>query len=338
MDLEERVRRYASEVTGGGPLLLTASVERFEAGNRHAVYRVSSGDIEDATGAVVVRVSLSDAPAERAQAEREAMVLKRLGGAGAPSLYDFQAESRWFRAPAMCMQFVDGDQRELSHAGTDDVERLGAVVASIHNVSIDDFAPSFGGATTLATYVDERLALTAAYRPRLRNPLPPSAASRVEHAFALVEGTSGLARREACFRSDDGLVLLHGDVADGNILWASEPVLIDWEYTRLGDPADEVAYIFGQHGLTVTQREAFWAGYRRATDQAKVDHMVERASWWEPVLLLGSALWWLERWSRSANAEDAAVVDPFAPKPPSYYLDQATRRLDRFDGAITKSL
>jgi thiamine kinase-like enzyme len=115
-------------------------------------------------------------------------------------------------------------------------------------------------------------------------------------------------------------------------------VLIDWEYARLGDPADEVAYIFGQHGLSAAQRAAFWAGYGRATAHPRLEHLVARAEWWEPVLLLGSALWWLERWSRRAAADDVSGVDPSAPKPPRYYLDEAIRRLDRFDDALADRL
>ena len=137
------------------------------------------------------------------------------------------------------------------------------------------------------------------------------------------------------FGTDDRLALLHGDVAGGNILWAPHPVLIDWEYARLGDPADEVAYIFGQHGLNAAQRAAFWRGYQQRTpSQERLQHLVHRASWWEPGTLLGSALWWLERWSRRVDADAAGgVVDPSAPKPASYYLERAILRLDRFDRA-----
>lgn len=62
----------------------------------------------------------------------------------------------------------------------------------------------------------------------------------------------------------------------------------------------------------------------------------ERVRWWEPVLLLGSALWWLERWSWRTAAAGAGRVDPSAPKAPDYYLDHALRRLDRFDAALRR--
>jgi thiamine kinase-like enzyme len=133
-------------------------------------------------------------------------------------------------------------------------------------------------------------------------------------------------------------VLLHGDPGAGNIIWTPQPVLIDWEYARLGDPADEIAYIFGQHGLAASQREAFWRGYRTRPDPRRhLEHVVDRVRSWEPLTLLGSALWWLERWSRRADADATGDVDPSAAKAPTYYLDHATRRLNRLEELLAAS-
>ena len=57
------------------------------------------------------------------------------------------------------------------------------------------------------------------------------------------------------FEAGETLALLHGDIGPGNVLWGPDPVLIDWEYTRLGDPADEIAYLFDQNALTEPQRQ-----------------------------------------------------------------------------------
>ena len=43
-------------------------------------------------------------------------------------------------------------------------------------------------------------------------------------------------------------VLVLPEPAD--LLWDAEPILIDWEYARLGDPADEIAYTFTQNALS----------------------------------------------------------------------------------------
>lgn len=333
MDLDDKVRVYASHVLGDPA---NTTVMRFESGDRHAVYRVSYYDDIGVVKDVVVRVATLDEPTERVQAELEAAVLEMLQGISAPRLYDFRTASPWFGAPAMCMEFVKGEQRDVAAAPLEDLERLGAVVASVHNLPVDDVADRFGGGRTLTDYVEERLQVNSSYLARLQGRLHRSVWSRVERDFALVDASSGRAGPGGCFGADDRLVLLHGDVTSTNILWSPEPVLIDWEYARLGDPADEVAYVFGQHGLTAPQRAAFWAGYRGATKHPRPDYVVERVRWWEPVLLLGSALWWLERWSRRADADAAGHVDASAPRPLAYYLDHATRRLDRFDEAVER--
>jgi thiamine kinase-like enzyme len=138
------------------------------------------------------------------------------------------------------------------------------------------------------------------------------------------------------FTTDETLVLLHGDIAPGNILWGPDPLLIDWEYTRPGDPADDVAYLFDQSDLGAVQREAFWRGYRESlTGQLWLAHVTDRVSWWEPVTLLGSALWWVERWIRRTQAA-MGKVDPEVPREPGYYFDHIIRRLDRLDKLLTR--
>jgi thiamine kinase-like enzyme len=139
------------------------------------------------------------------------------------------------------------------------------------------------------------------------------------------------------FRTGESLVLLHGDPAGDNILWAAaDPVLIDWEYSRLGDPADEVAYLFDQNDLAAHQREAFWHGYREGGSVPWSSDLVERATWWEPATLLGSTLWWVERLVRRADAEAADVLDPAVSRELDYYFDRVVRRLDRLDRLLAR--
>ena len=44
--------------------------------------------------------------------------------------------------------------------------------------------------------------------------------------------------------ASEPLVLLHGDPWSGNVVWgAAGPVLVDWEYARLGERAEDLAYL-----------------------------------------------------------------------------------------------
>ncbi|MEO6350050.1 MAG: phosphotransferase [Candidatus Limnocylindrales bacterium] len=168
--------------------------------------------------------------------------------------------------------------------------------------------------------------------PWARDPLPAWLRARLRHAADAI-GSGWDTRRDAeSFRTDETLALLHGDIALGNVLWGPNPVLIDWEYARLGDPSDEIAYLFDQNGLAAPQRDAFWRGYRaRISSEARLAPVIERVNWWEPLTLLGSTLWWVERWVRRADADAAGSIDPAVPREAGYYLDQVVRRLDRLE-------
>jgi aminoglycoside phosphotransferase (APT) family kinase protein len=302
------VRDYASEVMRCSPERIT-SVKRFEDGNRHAVSKVSYRDTADVARHVVVRVAYT---ADCAQPAREAAVLEQVGGVAAPRLYDFRCTSPWFDTPAMCMEFSPGRQAEMSSATLTEIERLGSVVAWVH-------AQPTGATGDLSSYAQGRLRSILSTLVWARDPLPEALQAR------LAKAADALATSFDGFEAGEPLALLHGDIAAGNVLWGDRgPVLIDWEYTRLGDPADEIAYLFDQNALSEPQRQAFWDGYR-AGPQIR-----GRVAWWEPVTLLGSTLWWVERWVRRAAA------DPAVPREPGYYFDHVMRRLERLEKLIAR--
>jgi aminoglycoside phosphotransferase (APT) family kinase protein len=66
------------------------------------------------------------------------------------------------------------------------------------------------------------------------------------------------------------LSLVHGDFQPGNILVAEgrPPVVIDWEFTRIGDPREDIGYYSGSplpDSLYTIDPEAFLAEYRELT-------------------------------------------------------------------------
>ncbi|MFN2588223.1 MAG: phosphotransferase [Actinomycetota bacterium] len=328
------VRGYASHTVGCPPDHVTA-VSRFEHGNRHAVYKVSYLDATSGAKHVVVRVSYSGDLADCAQAEREARVLKQVDGVAAPLLYDFSATSAWFETPAMCMAFVRGDPRELSSVPPAGLERLGSAVGWVHGRPVDDVAAGLTTADDIASYAEGRLQSITSRLTWVRDRLPAPIQARVTVAAGLLVRSLEEWRDAESFRTAEPLALLHGDIGPGNILWGPDPVLIDWEYTRLGDPADEIAYTFDQNGLAPPHRDAFWRGYRESIrGLPQLAEVADRVTWWEPVTLLGSALWWVERWVRRIDADVAGKVDPAVPREQGYYRDHVVRRLDRLDDLI----
>ncbi len=255
----------------------------------------------------------------------------QVGGRAAPLLYDFRLTSPWFDTPTMCMQFVPGRQQDLNTASTAQIARLGSILGWVHARPTEDLVPVLSTSGSITSYAEDRLRSMLSGLAWAREPLPASIRARLNAAADVVARGLDARRMAGSFRTGNSLVLLHGDPVGENIVWTPDPVLIDWEYARLGDPADEIAYLFDQNGLTAQQREACWRGYGHGSSDARLSDVADRVSWWEPTTLLGSTLWWVERWVRRCDAEAAGVVDPAVSRERDYYFDRLIRRLDRLD-------
>jgi aminoglycoside phosphotransferase (APT) family kinase protein len=336
MQAGRAVRGYVGAVMHDCPPDRITAVTELAAGENHAVFRVSyvgpPGDARD----VVVRIATSEYASDCPTAEREATALRKAGGFGAPQLYDFRCESAWFDRPVMCMQFVDGDQR--APIAADDFERLGALVGWLHALPTDDLEGwKLPATTTAAAYLDARLTKIDEKLSSVRDPLPALVQKRLLHVTSRLRDSLDLVRSADVFQVNDPLVLLHGDVAGGNIFWTPEPVLIDWEYARIGDAADEVAYIFNQNGFSGPQREVFWRGYQRSRGPAwSLEAVIERVRLWEPVTVLGSTLFWTQLWTRRADADLTGRDDPAVPRAQDYYREQTIWRLERAEALLDR--
>lgn len=233
-------------------------IERFVQGNRHAVYRVS---FTGGTADVVVRVSLTDEPAERDHAAREADVLAAVGPPVGPELLDVRITSERFAAPVICTRYVAGDDTPIAAAPRSSLAALGAVVARCHDTDLARFPrwpiPEGG----VEAYARARLERAMRRCANAHRALPESLQGRLDAAAARAAERARAGISSELF-GDRPLRLLHADLGPGNVVWAAVPVLIDWEYARIGDPADEIAYAFDQNGLDGSQRDAFLRGYR----------------------------------------------------------------------------
>jgi aminoglycoside phosphotransferase (APT) family kinase protein len=77
---------------------------------------------------------------------------------------------------------------------------------------------------------------------------------------------------------------LHGDLWRGNILWHGDEVaLVDWEYSRQGDPAEELAYLAEMDALEESVVTALLEAYGAA--------IAPRVAAWRPLAALLAGLW-----------------------------------------------
>lgn len=129
--------------------------------------------------------------------------------------------------------------------------------------------------------------------------------------------------------------LVHGDLGAGNVLWplSGAPVVIDWEDSRFGDAAEDVAYAVTENRLDATQRRALLSSY--TTVRAVPAAFIERVAAWEAVTALGSGLWWVVRAARR-TAIDAGMSDDdgSTPRPAQDYLRQGLERLRWFSPSV----
>lgn len=331
---DRAVRSYVAAIVGCS-VEAVGAVTQFDLGNRHKVYKASCIGQPDDAVELVVRVSLTDDPQERLQIEREAAVLRAVDGVGAPRLVEFRLASPWFATPVLTTQFIPGHTFNASTASLTELERLGSLVAGVHAVDTMGVTEVLGSDGTIRAYAESRLRHILCGLPWVRDPLPEMLRDQVRRAAELIEQSWNTRQHSVSFDTDEPLALLHGDIALGNVIWSEGPILIDWEFARIGDPSDELAYVFDQSDLTSAQREAFWRGYRpQLQGPASIADVIDRARWWEPLTLLGSTLWWIERWIRRLDADAAGTPDPAVPKEPDYYIERIRSRADRLETLI----
>jgi len=115
--------------------------------------------------------------------------------------------------------------------------------------------------------------------------------------------------------ADDGpFCLVHGDVWGGNVIWrAGRPRLVDWEFHRVGDPVEDLAYAAAMDDMPQPLVEAMLAGYGAPQIAAAV-------RWWRPLLALDCAEWFAREGdaarARALRAQAARLLD--AEEPPAH--------------------
>jgi len=192
--------------------------------------------------------------------------------------------------------WVAGQPRPLGHLAAEAAHALGRLLAHVHARR----TTASGG---LPGWPSRARDLRAYARGRMRDALARTA-TRAERDLV-----NHVARRLLMTCPADGAFsFLHGDLVAGNILWPGpSPVLVDWEFWRMGDPAEDLAYAVAMNDMAAAAAVAVHAGYGSPAG------LIARARAWEPMVLADAALWIRAHgeagWARRllARAEAAAA-------------------------------
>ena len=344
---EERIRGYIETVVSKCFFRTLDSIEiqTIPGGQGHWLYKVICRWKENETpSALLLRIKIDISSAyERAKSEREARVLAFLNGKISPRLFDFDTSGQWFSQPVMCLSYIEGRAHCLNKLPVERLKQLGKTVAWLHSIKADQFDINFYEEegqqyTNPIDYLISRLEWDISrIIPKEDMGLPPAPIIR---RFWEVHDRVYRYLLKKLNRNwlDDHLTLslLHTDLGSDNIVWTPEnnPVLIDWEYTRMGDPAEEIAYIFTENQLEEAHRKAFWDGY---SEQLPWDIVAlkDRVLVWQPVTAFG-AIWWLDRYIRSIKVNKGILEDKSIQNQPEFYLERAVTRLDYVEQTLDR--
>jgi aminoglycoside phosphotransferase (APT) family kinase protein len=195
--------------------------------------------------------------------DEEWRILSALAATGparipAPLWYDESGD--YFGCKCIINDFYDGrSMQQLAREAEDDLTDVRNdfvdTFVDIHRTPVGDLAAACPTPPGWDTYIDGIIGLIdeASRKGRDSDPALRYAAARLR-----------------AYRPPPvPLTLVHGDCQPGNVLLgASGPVVIDWEFGRIGDPREDIGYYAHMPippNLYVTDPEAFLARYRERT-------------------------------------------------------------------------
>lgn len=229
----------------------------------------------------------------RLAVERQA--LERLAGTpGVPRLRGVVG------ANLLVHDYAPGHVAPLAEATDAQLAALARALAAIHAHTGDHYTiwptiePRHG---TRAHCFSDRLA-SCDHFASFHAGLPTALHERVHALYArIAQLPLGAASWQGCTYSQ-----LHGDASAGNILWHGDGVwLLDWEYARQGDPAEELAYLLTEQSFPDERIDVLRDAYLAA---GGLPGVWERLPAYLPLVVLDSALWWAD-YLRARDIEPA---------------------------------
>ena len=213
---------------------------------------------------------------------------------------------RWLLAH----EHLPGQPAPVAGVSTAARERLGECLAWVHRHRRDGFMiwPSLKVQDgTRADLFYARLDTLRRYR---------AAAGLIPDVAELLDRLAGSELLSSAGWHESAFALCHGDLSIGNILWDADAVaLIDWEFARDGDAAEDIAYLVAEQELAPEMVGEIAEGY---VDAGGDPWAFARLPAWLPLVALDAALWW-------ADYHLAQGADPVAQPDVATRLERAHR-------------
>jgi len=290
-NIEEGIGRWLSEHYGK-PIRLIG-LERVTAGARriNALF-----DAVDEQGTVIERLALTALPNLDIQiqpmtVEAAVRTLAHEAGVPTPRILGATEDMSYMGGPFFISERIDGETIprrvlrlvEQHGIGTKVSEQLGAAFAKLHQIN-PALAPAELHRPKEGTVIESALVGAEAQLRELLQPSP---------AFSY--GLRWLERNRPAEPARQTIV--HSDVRNGNLIISEQGLraILDWEGTRIGDPAEDVAWPmvrmwrFRNDHLPVGGFSVI-TPYRAAYEAAGGEWDDDRVRWW---LTLGTLRWGL---------------------------------------------
>ncbi len=211
-------------------------------------------------------------------------------------------------------EHMSGNPESIAQVSVAARERLGECLAWVHGHRRDSYTiwpslePQDG---TRADAFHRRIDSLRRYQ---------SAQGRLPDATTMIDQLSREPLPSSAGWHEGDFALCHGDLSIGNVLWNRDDVaLIDWEFARDGDPAEDIAYLAAEQHLS----SELIADIAEAYVEADGDPWAfARLPVWLPLVTLDAALWW-------ADYHLEAGADPNEHQDVMTRLDRARRYMQR---------